>query len=159
MSITGVAAKNAPVVAPIVAGALALNNDALVTIGAVVIGLVFGAMWRTGSFLSEGKSWIEIRADLTVSVLIGGANAILTLALVDWLQLGLLFTMAMGAVIGATGLRALPEIREAVIGAARRRLLEQNVALIEPKDGDMDEKIRQLGDTPPTPDRQPDSSS
>lgn len=146
MSAAGVAAKNAPVVAPIVAGALALNNDTLVTVGAVIVGLVFGAMWRTGSFLSEGKSWAEIRADLLVSVLIGGANAILTLALVDWLDLGLLFTMALGAVVGATGLRALPEIREALIGVARRRLLSEGVVVIQPEDADMDEKVRRLAD-------------
>lgn len=146
MSAAGVAAKNAPVVAPLVAGALAFENDALVTVGAVIVGLVFGAMWRTGSFLNEGKAWTEIRSDLLVSLLIGGANAILTLALVDWLELGMLFTMATGAVVGATGLRALPEIRDAFIGAARRRLLEQNVALIEPEDADIDRKIERLRD-------------
>lgn len=144
MNAGAIAAKNAPVVAPIVTGALALHSDMLVTVGAVVIGLVFGAMWRTGSFLNEGKSWAEIRADLLVSLLIGGANALLTLALVDWLNLGLLFTMALGAIIGATGLRALPEIRDALIGAARRRLLADGVAMIQPQDADMSEKIERL---------------
>ena len=144
MSILGVAAKNAPVVAPIVAGVLTFNNDAVVTVGAVIIGLVFGAMWRTGSFLSEGRAWREIRADLLISLLIGGANAILTLALVDWLDLDMLFTMALGAVVGATGLRALPEVRDSLIGAARRRLLSEGVVVVNPPDADMDEKLDRL---------------
>lgn len=148
MNAEAVVAKNAPVIAPIVAGGFALNSDVLVTVGAVVIGLFFGAMWRTGSFLADGKAWIEIRSDLLISLLIGGANAVLTLALVEWLDLGLLFTMALGAVIGATGLRALPEIRDALMGAARRKLLADNVALIQPPDPDMDNKIEALRHPP-----------
>lgn len=116
------------------------------TVGAVIVGLIFGATWRTGSFLSDGKSWKEIRADLLISVLIGGANALLALALADWLDLSLLFTMALGAVIGATGLRALPELRDALLVAAKRKLLGDNAALIEPKDDAMDERIKHLDD-------------
>ena len=146
MDVSAVAAKNAPVVTPLItgAGAVLQGSDTLVTVGAVVVGLVFGAMWRTGSFLSEGKTWKAIRADLLVSVLIGGANAILALALVDWLNVGLLFTMALGAVIGATGLRALPEARDALLGAARRKLLGDNVALIEPRDEQLDDQMDRL---------------
>lgn len=144
MNVSAVAAKNAPVIAPLAAGSVAINSDTMVTVGAVVIGLVFGAMWRTGSFLSEGKSWTEIRSDLLISLLIGGANALLTLALVDWLNLGLLFTMAMGALVGATGLRALPEVRDAITASLKRRLLGDDVALITPRDDDLLDKARQL---------------
>ncbi len=146
MSAGAIAAKNAPVLAPIAtgAGAVAINSDTLVTVGAVVVGLVFGAMWRTGSFLSEGREWREIRSDLLVSVLIGGANALLTLALVDMLNVGIMFTMALGAVIGATGLRALPEVKDALLNALRRKLLGEDVALINPRDGDMREKVDAL---------------
>lgn len=146
MSAAGVAAKNAPVVAPLVAGALTLDGSALVTLGAVVTGLFFGAMWRTASFLHEGRSGREIRSDLLISLLIGGANTILTLALVEWLQFGMLFTLATGAVVGATGLRALPEIRDAVTGALRRKLLGDDVALIQPRDNDMREQVREMRD-------------
>ena len=146
MDISAVAAKNAPIVTPLItgAGAVLQGSDTLVTVGAVIVGLVFGATWRTGSFLSDGKSWKEIRADLLVSILIGGANALLALALSDWLDLSLLFTMALGAVIGATGLRALPEVRDALLIAAKRRLLGDNVALIEPRDDAMADQIGQL---------------
>lgn len=146
MNVSAVAAKNAPVLAPLVtgAGALAIHSDTLVTVGAVVTGLFFGAMWRTGSFITEGKTWREIRADWIVSVSIGGANTILTLALVDWLNVGMLFTMALGAIVGATGLRALPEIRDALMHAARRKLLGDNVALIEPKDDEMADQVERL---------------
>lgn len=148
VSATAAVAKNAPVIAPIVAGALAFNSDALITIGAVVLGLFFGAMWRTGSFISEGKSWPEIRSDWFISITIGGANAVLTLALVEWLSFGLMFTMAMGVVIGATGLRALPEIRAAFMEAARRRLLSDGVVVVQPKNKDLDETVRKLDEAP-----------
>lgn len=144
VSAGAVAAKNAPIIAPIIAGALALHSDTLITIGAVVLGLVFGALWRTGSLISEGKTWGEIRIDWFVSLMIGGANAILTLALVDWLNLGLLFTMALGVVIGATGLRALPEIKDALMAAARRKLLSEGVAMVQPVDPALDEQVAAL---------------
>jgi len=146
VSITAIAGKNAPVIAPIVAGALAVNSDTLVTVGAGVLGLFFGAMWRTGSFISEGKTWPEIRSDWFISITIGGANAVLTLALVEWLSFGLMFTMAMGVVIGATGLRALPELRAALMEAAKRRLLSDGVAMIQPKDSDINAKVKRLRD-------------
>ena len=146
MDISAVAAKNAPILTPLVtgAGAVLQGSDTLVTVGAVVVGLVFGAMWRTGSFLTDGKTWKEIRADLLISVLIGGANALLALALAEWFGLSLLFTMALGAVIGATGLRALPELRDAILVALKRRLLGDNVALIEPKDDAMRDQVDQM---------------
>ena len=146
MDISAVAAKNAPILTPLVtgAGAVLQGSDTLVTVGAVIVGLVFGAMWRTGSFLTDGKSWKEIRADLLISVLIGGANALLALALAEWFGLSLLFTMALGAVIGATGLRALPELRDAILVALKRRLLGDNVALIEPKDDAMRDQVDQM---------------
>jgi len=144
VSAAALVTKNAPVIAPIVAGGIALHSDAFITISAIVAGLFFGAMWRTGSFISEGKTWREIRLDWFISVTIGGANAVLTLALVDWLNLGVLLTMAMGVIIGATGLRALPLLRAALLNTARRKLLEQGVVMIQPKNADIDAKVEAL---------------
>lgn len=130
MSVSAVASKNAPVIAPIIGAALALHSDTIITVGAVVIGLFFGALWRTGSLLSERRPFKDIRTDWFISITIGGANAILTLALVEWLELNPLLTMGMGAVIGATGLRALPEIKDALMNMAARRLIGDNVTVM-----------------------------
>lgn len=144
MSVPGVAAKNAPIVIPLLAGSLVITEETVVRVAAVCIGLLFGAMWRAASLHSEGKTWREVRRDLVISALIGGANAVLALALVDWFDLGVLFAMAVGVVIGGTGLRALPEIRDALVGMLRRRLLGEDVALIQPRDDDMRNTVKQI---------------
>lgn len=145
MSASAVASKYAPVIAPIIGAALALHSDTIITVGAVVIGLFFGALWRTGSLLSEQRPFKDIRTDWFISITIGGANAILTLALVEWLELNPLLTMGMGAVIGATGLRALPEIKDMIVGAVGRKIIGDNVALIHPPDSDLTARMREAG--------------
>lgn len=149
MSVSAVAAKNAPVVLPLVGGALT-TGELPAQVAAVAVGLFFGAMWRAGSLHSEGKTWKAVRTDLVVSILIGGANAVLALALVDILGVGPLLAMAIGTVIGATGLRAMPEAKAALVGWATRRILGDNVALVQPPDPAIEEKIEALKkeDTP-----------
>lgn len=148
MSLPGAAAKNAPVLLPIIGGGIALHDPMLVKAGAVLLGLAFGAMWRAGSLASEGKAWPKIRSDLGISALIGGANAVLTLSLVDLLKIGPLLAMGLGVIIGATGLRALPEIRDAVAAGLRRRLIGDDVIAINPRNDSLNELARQL-DQPP----------
>ena len=49
----------------------------------VPLGLVLGWMARAGRMVGESRSWRDIGRDLSVSVLIGGANGLLA-ALVIW---------------------------------------------------------------------------
>lgn len=121
-----------------------MDEGAIVMLAAVLGGLIFGGMWRAGSLVSEGKGWSTIRRDVAISLLIGGANAILTLAVINLLGLGVLLGMATAVVIGATGLRALPEIKAAFLGYARRKIIGDDIALIQPKDPELDQQIRDL---------------
>lgn len=144
MSISGAVAKNAPVLFPLATGALAVNDPMLVKAGAVLVGLAFGALWRAGSLTSEGKGWTAVRKDLLVSSLIGGANAVLALSLVELMGIRPLPAMGIGVLVGATGLRALPEIKEAVTVALKRKLLGDDIALIVPRDEDMRDAVRRI---------------
>ena len=137
-------AKVVPAAAPVASAVFSAHSDTLVQIGAVVAGLAFGMMWRAGSLASEGKGWKAIKSDMLVSILIMGANAVLAMALVEMLNLSTLLAMAAGVVVGATGLRALPEIRDAVVGMLKRKLLGDDVALIQPRDDDLSAKAREL---------------
>lgn len=144
MSASGVAAKHAPILVPVFAGGLAVGEETIIRIIAVVTGLVFGAMWRAADLHHEGKSWREVRSDLAISAMIGGANAVLALALVDRADLSVLSAMAVGVIIGATGLRAVPKIRDVLFDIMRRRLLGDDVALIQPRDDAMRETLDQI---------------
>ncbi len=90
--------------------------------GAVTLGLVAGAMWRAGNLKSEGRDAASIRADLIVSALIGLANAVLALAIVDWMGVGILLAMVVGVLVGATGVRAIPEVRDLLVETLKRKL-------------------------------------
>lgn len=129
------AVKVGAAILPVVTTSLIPSPEQVVMVASIVSGLLLGAMWRAGSLRGEGQEWGPVRHDLMISALIGGANSVLAIALAEWLQLGVMSSMAVGVVIGATGLRALPEIRDAFIGMAKRKLLENdNVVLIEPKE-------------------------
>jgi hypothetical protein len=99
-----------------------LNDAILVQVLSVCVGLSMGAAWRAGSLLNDGKEWRAVWRDLLVSVFIGGANAVLTLALADFADLGPLMAMALGVLVGATGLRAVPEVKAVVVDLLKRRL-------------------------------------
>lgn len=116
------AAKYAPVILPLAGGALALNDAMLVQTLSVCVGLSLGAAWRAGSLLNEGKTWKDVWRDLLVSIFIGGANAVLTIALADLVNIGPLLAMALGVLVGATGLRAVPEVKAVVVDLLKRRL-------------------------------------
>lgn len=127
------AAKYAPAAFPLFSAGLAAHSDTIIKVAAVLGGLALGAMWRAGSMRGDGKSWAAVRADLGISALIGGANAVLALALVEIFAVGIMFAMAIGVIVGATGLRALPEIKEVFVTVMRRRLLGgDDVVVINP---------------------------
>lgn len=141
---SGITAKNAPVILPLIAGTLALDDPIFIKAAAIAVGLVFGAMWRAGSLLNDGKGWQPVWKDLLTSGLIGCANAVLVLVLVDQLGVGPLLAMAGGVIAGATGLRALPLVRK----AALNRLLGNDVTTVSPSDPSMEEMIRRLDEKP-----------
>lgn len=95
-----------------VAGAAAYDGDFWYRILAVVIGLVLGAVWRAGSLKSEGKNWDSVWADLTISALIGGANAVMAMIIVDHFGASILISMGIGVLVGATGVRAIQEAKD-----------------------------------------------
>lgn len=137
-------AKYAPVVGSALMAGLAAHSEIVAQVAAVLAGLTMGAMWRAGSLRSEGALWLAVRSDLAISGLIGGANAVLALALADWLNLSVLLTMALAVVVGATGLRALPEIKDALATVLRRKLLGDDVALIQPRNEEIADQVRRL---------------
>lgn len=125
-----------------------LSDDWIVRTVAVIIGMAFGAMWRAGSLVGKGKSWPAIRSDLLVSLMIGGANAVLALTIAEWMDAGPLFSMSIGVLVGATGLHALPMIRDNLLETARKRLLDEGVSMLMPRPDDgikdaLDEYIQQ----------------
>lgn len=141
---SAVTAKYGAIVGPVAGVAISAHFDTLAKVAAVSGGILLGMLWRAGSLRGEGRTWADVRSDLTVSALIGGANAVLALAIVQAFEGSVMFAMAAGVLIGATGLRALPEIKEALMNAARRKLLGDNVALIQPPDPEIDDLLRQI---------------
>lgn len=137
-------AKYGSAAVPAVAATLAAHSDTAFKVGAVVGGILLGMLWRAGSLRGEGRSWATVRGDLTVSALIGGANAVLALSIVQLFDLPVMFALGAGVLVGATGLRALPEIKAALMNAARRKLLGDDVGLIQPNNPAIDEAMRQL---------------
>ncbi len=147
------AAKTAPATLPPLAAALAyagMDGHFFLKTIAVLFGIGFGAMWRAGLLRSEGKPWVAVRGDLTISALIGGGNAVLSLGIVEIFGFGALLAMGTGVLFGATGLRALPTIKNAAIGMLQRWALGENVALISPKDPALDKLARDVDSLPPT---------
>lgn len=144
MTVGAIAAKNAPVVAPLALASL-IGNETLLEVAAVVGGIVLGAMWRAANLRSEGKNWAAVRSDLVISVLVAGANAVLALALVEWLDVGKIMAMGIGVIIGATGLRAVPEARDVFINALRRKLIGDDAIYFPPKQQqDLNEAVERL---------------
>lgn len=146
-----VAAKYAPVVGSVAAIGATDHSDLIIKVAAVGGGLALGAMWRAGSMRAEGAAWGAVRSDLAISALIGGANAVLALALIQWSGMGVTAAMAIGVLVGATGLRALPEIKNLLYSAARHKLLGDNVALIQPNDPALNARVDELRAAQPDP--------
>lgn len=109
-------------------GAVAVDTRMLFMVAAVVVAIALGALWRSAQLYEKKKSWADVRSDLIVSVMIGGANTVLCLAIVDLLGVGILLAMGIGVIIGATGVRALPMLRTFALDMMRQRLSPDPVA-------------------------------
>lgn len=95
-----------------VAAAAAIDGSYWYRIGAVILGLFLGAVWRAGSLRSEGKNWDLVLSDLIISAFIGGANAVIAMIIVDYFGTSILIAMGIGVLVGATGVRAVQEAKE-----------------------------------------------
>ena len=101
---------------------MTLDNAMLVQTLAVCVGLMCGAMWRAGSLFNEGKPWRAVWVDLFVSAMIGGANAVLTVALADLTGVGPLLTMALASWSARPVCARFPEMKAVVVDLIKRRL-------------------------------------
>lgn len=104
------AAKYTP--APITAGAVAAEQSTSyfdpVTLAAIGVGLIAGAMWRAANLReSRNANWTTVQGDLLNSALAGLANAIAALFVTHWLGGGVLVALGVAMLIAATGVRAL----------------------------------------------------
>lgn len=79
----------------------------LVTIAIVLLGILFGAMWRAADIMNKGGNWLKVRHDLFVSCLAGGANAIMALGLIQYIQTGAILSLVIAMLVGATGVRGV----------------------------------------------------
>lgn len=149
---SAVTVKYAAIAGPVAGVIVSAHADTLYKVAAVSGGILLGMLWRAGSLVGEGRSWAAVRGDLIVSALIGGANAVLALTIVQVFDAPVMVAMTVGVIIGATGLRALPEIKAALMSAARRKLLGDNAILIQPANPEIDRlrdelaKIERKGD-------------
>lgn len=147
MSVEAIAAKNAPVIAPLTLAAL-FGNETILEITAVCAGIALGAMWRAANLRSEGKTWSDVRSDLVISILVAGANAVLAFTLVQWLDVSRSMAMGIGVLVGATGLRAVPEAKDVLVGALRRKLIGDDIVMINPPaQAKINEAMDKLRDT------------
>lgn len=71
------------------------------------LGLVLGWSARAGKLLGENKPWAAIRRDLLVSVLIGGANALLAAVVIAQFHLAFLPGVAVAFVCAFGGVQTL----------------------------------------------------
>lgn len=108
-----------------IAGAAAADGDFWYRILAVVIGLILGAVWRAGSIRSEGKNWDSVWSDLIISALIGGANAVMAMIIVDHFGTSILISMGIGVLVGATGVRAIQEAKEIAMNFVKKFFVEK----------------------------------
>lgn len=125
MIIAAAALKNtAPVAAPTVTTTVALlmGGNGHWTFVAALLGIAFGALYRAGQNVSDRKEWSDISRDVVVSCLIGGANAVLVLAVAEYFGLSLLLTLLTGVFIGATGVRGIPAAQRVLTDVLRGRL-------------------------------------
>lgn len=111
MKLTLLAARHAPAPAAAAASSLAVEGAPWLpdwlTLIAALCGLIAGGLWRAGFLHDQGKNWNEIGKDMITSLLAGGANAVLALLAIDYLEGGVLLALSIGTLIGATGVRAI----------------------------------------------------
>ena len=96
----------------------------------IPLGLILGWMARAGRMVGDNKSWPEIRRDLLVSLLIGGANGLLAGLIIWWLKLSYLPGLAVAFMCAFGGVQSLETafkwaMRQFVSDEADRRNEEQ----------------------------------
>lgn len=78
----------------------------------IPLGLMLGWMARAGRMVGDNKPWSEIRRDLTVSLLIGGANGLLAALVIWWLKLSYLPGLAVAFMCAFGGVQSLDQARK-----------------------------------------------
>lgn len=96
----------------------------------IPLGLILGWMARAGRMVGDNKSWPEIRRDLVVSLLIGGANGLLAGLVIWWLKLSYLPGLAVAFMCAFGGVQSLDQAvkwarRQIINDEAERRQQEQ----------------------------------
>lgn len=87
-----------------------------VMIFSVVVGLLFGILWRAGNMTSSDIQWSVIKKDILVSVMISGVNLLLSLTIIFLIDIepNPLYYMSIGAVVATMGTSFITVIQEAV---------------------------------------------
>lgn len=75
----------------------------LVTVLAIMFGLLAGVVWRAGDQHAKGEAWAEIKRGLIVSCLIGLGNFIIAAIVVDIAGVPPLYAIGIAMVIAAKG--------------------------------------------------------
>lgn len=96
----------------------------------IPLGLMLGWMARAGRMVGDNKPWPEIRRDLLVSLLIGGANGLLAGLVIWWLKLSYLPGLAVAFMCAFGGVQSLDQAvkwarRQIINDEAERRNEEQ----------------------------------
>lgn len=119
----------------------------------VPLGLALGWSARAGKMLGEKKSWGEIRHDLWVSLLIGGANALLAAVIIAQFHLQYLPGVAVAFVCAFGGVQTLQSAvewaRNHIINDAAaegRRREEAHKMTLENRKSDLDRIARKIAE-------------
>ena len=115
-----------PAAALIVTAPFNPSHINLITIGIVLLGILFGAMWRAADIMNKGGDWLTVRKDLFVSCLAGGANAIMALGLIQYVQTGAVLSLVIAMLVGATGVRGVQWAYKVATGILAERLGAKN---------------------------------
>lgn len=101
----------------------------------IPLGLMLGWMARAGRMVGDHKPWTEIRRDLLVSLLIGGANGLLAGLVIWWLKLSYLPGLAVAFVCAFGGVQSLDQAakwaRRQIINDEAERRQQAQLALSE----------------------------
>lgn len=89
-------------VPPLVVGAISSLFDPLWLV-IIPAGLLIGMMAQAGRMVKDRKPWAEIKHELLVSALVGGANALLASLIIWWADLNYLQGLACAALCAFGG--------------------------------------------------------
>lgn len=104
------------------AGAAMLGSGHVWTAAAAGAGLLFGALYLVAADVRDHKPWRDVLRGFAVSGLVAGVNFAIVLWLVSIFDAQLLGTYVIGALTGATGVRAAPMAIGVLVELVRRNL-------------------------------------